>query len=113
MTDSKITKILNTLISIDINSLDQRIENEFIKTAKLCKCKVWEVEQLDKKYYLLEGKLINRYNIKRFELTTLYVSWSGYGWRHSGAFDTINELENHLFNIPHIIQDFSIYDNND
>ena len=53
------------------------------------------------------------FNRKRFELTTLYVSWSGYGWRHSGAFDTINELENHLFNIPHIIQDFSIYDNND
>ena len=53
------------------------------------------------------------FNRKRFELTTLYASWSGYAWRHSGTFDTIDELEDHLFNIPHIIQDFSIYDNND
>ena len=58
MTDIKITNILKTLISIDIKSLDTRSENEFIKTAKLCKCKVWEVEQIDQKYYLLDGKLI-------------------------------------------------------
>ena len=59
MTDNKITKILKTLISIDIKSLDPKSENEFTKTAEICKCKAWEVERIDQKYYLLEGKLIN------------------------------------------------------
>ena len=52
------------------------------------------------------------YIAKRFELTVLYASLSGYSWRHSGDFNTMQELENHLFSIPHVIQDFNIYDNN-